>query len=274
MSTHEPYGMKMYSISILFLCFIITTLAQAQKFRTIENDYFKRGEKLNFRVAFHSTLTGNLTAGTATLEITKENKLINGRNTYHAMGYGKTTGFIEMFYQVEERFESFFDEESIIPWYFSKRSKENKYVKNDNITFRHKEKIAVSPQKVTFIPENIQDIISAFYYARCINLEGAKPGKEFPIPFMLDDSVYQSKIRYMGKEMVKIKLGHFSCLKIKPMVATGYVFDDPYPVTIWVTDDKNRIPVLIETELAVGSARVELVSYSGLANPLNFEPKK
>lgn len=245
----------------------------AQPYRNIPNDYFKRGEKLNYRVAFHSTLTGNLTAGSASVEITNENKQIGGRNTFHAIGSGQTTGLIELFYHIEERFESFFDEEAMIPWYFTRKTVENNYVKNDMVTFRHKDKMAVSPKKVTRIPENVQDLLSAFYFARCIDLSGAKPGKEFAVPFFLDDSVYTSKVRFIGKETIKTKLGKFSCIKIKPMVATGYVFNDPYPVTIWVTDDLNRIPVLIECELSVGSARVELSSYSGLANAFTFQPK-
>ncbi len=89
----------------LFLVFILmlsTVLyaGKAQPYRSINNEYFKRGEKLTYKVAFHSLLTGNLTAGTATLEVTKENKQIGGRDTYHAVGYGKTTGLIEMFYKV------------------------------------------------------------------------------------------------------------------------------------------------------------------------------
>ncbi|NVO21289.1 MAG: DUF3108 domain-containing protein [Bacteroidetes bacterium] len=261
----------------LFLAILLVVSSwqslSAQSYRKIPNNYFNRGEKLNFKVAYHSLLTGNLTAGSATLELTHENKQIGGRDTYHAIGYGKTTGLIEMFYHIEERFESFFDEEALIPWYFSRNTIENKYQKNDMVTFRHKEKLAVSPKKTTTIPEYVQDIISAFYYARCLDLTSAKPGRDFPVPFFLDDSVYHSKVRYMGKETVKIKLGKFDCLKIKPMVATGYVFDDPYPVSVWVTDDQNRIPVLIECELSVGSARAELVSFSGLANPLMFQPK-
>ncbi|MBK7031596.1 MAG: DUF3108 domain-containing protein [Bacteroidales bacterium] len=81
-----------------------------------------------------------------------------------------------------------------MPYYFSRVTVENSYEKNDIVTFRHKDKIAVSPKKVTKIPENIHDIISAFYYARCIDLTGAKPGKEFLVPFFLDDSVYHSKV--------------------------------------------------------------------------------
>jgi hypothetical protein len=260
--------LKLRSIIVISLLFT-WKLAMLQSFRSVPNDYFKRGEKLSFRIAFHSALTGNLTAGTATLELTKENKQIEGRNTYHAIGYGKTTGFIEVFYQVEQRYESFFDENALITWYFSRSTRENKYRKNENISFRHREKIAVTPKKVMNVPENIQDMISAFYYARCINLDGVKPGKEFPVPFLLDDSVYYSTIRYLGKENVKTRLGRFSCIKIKPMVATGNVFDDPYPVTLWVTNDGNRIPILIESELSVGSVRIELTSFSGLNNPVD-----
>jgi hypothetical protein len=261
------------SLYFLFLLLVFGQPLFAQPYRKIPNDYFQRGEKLNFRVAFHSLLTGNLTAGTATLEITRENKQIGGRNTIHAIGSGKTTGLIEMFYHIEERFESFIDEEALIPWYFTRKTVENSYEKNDMVTFRHKERLAVSPKKVTTIPENVQDIISAFYFARCIDLTGVKPGKEFAVPFFLDDSVYYSKVRFVGRETVKTKLGKFNCIKIKPMVATGYVFNDPYPVSIWVTDDQNRIPVLVECELSVGSARVELTSYSGLANAFTFEPR-
>jgi hypothetical protein len=260
---------------LLVLILVIHSLPMllAQAYRSVPNDYFKRGEKLNFKVAFHSMLTGNLTAGTATLEITRENKQIGGRNTFHAIGSGHTTGLIEMFYHVEERFESFMDEEALIPWYFSRKTVENNYEKSDMVTFRHKDKLAVSPNKVTTIPENVQDIISAFYYARCIDLSDVKPGKDFYVPFFLDDSVYHSKIRFIGRETIKTKLGKFYCIKIKPMVATGYIFNDPYPVSLWVTDDLNRVPILIECELSVGSARVELTSYSGLANAFTFQPR-
>ena len=74
--------------------------------------------------------------------------------------------------------------------------------------------------------------------------------------------------RYKGRETVKTKLGKFRCVAFQPMVATGYAFDDPYPITIWITDDANRLPVLIDSEQSVGRARVELISYSGLANPI------
>jgi hypothetical protein len=121
---------------------------------------------------------------------------------------------------------------------------------------------------VVKVPANIQDVVSAFYYARTLNIADLKTGSIIEIPFFLDDSVYNSRVIFKGKETVKTKLGKFKCIAFSPMVATGYAFDDPYPITIWITDDENRLPVLIESEQSVGRARVELISYSGLANPI------
>lgn len=242
--------------------------AYTQTYRTINNLAFIRGEKLTFRIAFNSALTGSITGGKATLEVKDENKIINNRSTYHVVGEGKTTGFIELFYKVHDNFESYFDQDAFISWKFTRRTRENNYKKDDIVIFRQNDRLAVSLAKVMKVPANIHDIISAFYYARTLDVSDLQPGGIIQIPFFLDDSVYQSRVIFKGRETVTTKLGKFRCIAFRPMVATGYAFDDPYPITIWITDDANRLPVLVESEQSVGRARVELVSYSGLANPV------
>jgi len=251
-------------IIILFSC--LPTFAQS--YRTIGNTAFIRGEKLTFRVAFNSALTGSITGGKATLEVTNDRKILNKRVTYHVVGEGKTTGFIELFYKIHDRFESYFDQDAFIAWQFTRRTRENNYKKDDLVIFRQHDHLAVSLSKIMKVPANMQDIISAFYFARTLDITGLEPGGIIHVPFFLDDSVYNSKVIFKGRETVKTKLGKFRCIAFRPMVATGYAFNDPYPITIWITDDANRMPVLIVSEQSVGRARVELISYSGLANPI------
>lgn len=254
---------------ILTLLFIFSCLSVfPQSYRTIHNTAFVRGEKLNFRVAFNSALTGSITGGKASLEVKSENKIINQRSTYHVVGEGKTTGFIEIFYKIRDRFESYFDQDALIARQFVRNTRENSYKKDDLVIFRQEDRLAVSMTKVVKVPANIQDVISALYYARTLDISDLKPGGTIVIPFFLDDSVYHSRVIFKGRETVKVKLGTFKCIAFQPMVATGYAFDDPYPITIWITDDENRLPLLIESEQAVGRGRVELTSYSGLANPI------
>ncbi|MFA5972946.1 MAG: DUF3108 domain-containing protein [Lentimicrobiaceae bacterium] len=252
----------------LITLFFYSISVFSQNYRTLPNTAFVRGEKLTFRVAFNSALTGSITGGKATLEVKDDNKTLNNRSTYHVVGEGKTTGFIELFYKVRDRYESYFDQDALIARKFIRRTRENKYKKDDLVVFRQEDLLAVSLTKIMKVPANMQDVISAFYYARTLDISNLEPGGVIHIPFFLDDSVYNSRVIFKGRETVEIKLGKFRCIAFRPMVATGYAFDDPYPITIWLTDDANRLPILIESEQSVGRGRIELVSYSGLANPV------
>jgi len=258
---------------ISLLLFIGITIAGAQKFRTINNQAFKRGEKLEYRVFYHSLITGNVTAGEGTLEVKAENRKFNNRNTMHIVGIGKSKGAFNWFYKVNDRFETYIDEEAMFPWMFVNRTHEGGYTKDDDVTFNHDTGKAVSRNSTTRLPENVQDFVSGFYYARTLDISKVPPGGGFNVPFFLNDSVYTSRIIYEGKDVIKTELGTFNCLKFKPMVVKGDVFSDPYPMSIWVTDDRNRIPILFESAVIVGSVRMELTNYTGLANPMTARVK-
>lgn len=155
-----------------------------------------------------------------------------------------------------------------MPHLFIRRTKEGGYEKDDDVYFDHQALTAQSRKKTTRITPYIQDVISATYFARTFDASTLVEGENISINFFLDDSSYVSVIQYVGKEIIETELGRFRCLTFKPMVATGEVFDNPYPMTLWVTDDKNKVPILAKSEVIVGSVKMELVKYSGLANPV------
>jgi hypothetical protein len=262
--------MKKALLFIVVFCTASTTMfAQLRK---VSNEAFQRGEKLTFSVYYDALLTGQVKAGTATFEVLDENKIINDRSTYHIVANGKTKGAFNWFFKVIDRYETYIDEESMVPWLFIRRVDEGGYIINQNITFNQQKKVAYfkdnkrdrSASIIT--PENIQDIISAIYYARTFDYTNSTGNGEFPVKFMLDDTVYSTKFVYMGRETVETALGKVRCLKFKPQVLTGTVFKDPYPMVVYVSDDKNRVPILAETEVLVGKVKLELISYEGLKN--------
>ena len=106
---------------------------------------------------------------------------------------------------------------------------------------------------------------------RTLSVEDFGPDSIYRLNFHLDDSVYQSVIKYEGKVVVETKWGWLPCLKIIPMLVLGEVFSDKYPMTVWITDDENHVPVLAESEIIVGSVRIELIDFDGLKNPF-IEP--
>jgi len=260
------YYIKLFLVLISAMIFYFPV--GAQPLRSIENTAFTNGEKLTFSVYYHSAITGKVTAGEAKLEVKKKSVIKNGRESYHIVGTGKSKGAFNFFFKVDDRFETFVDEEALIPWYFTRRTREGGYKKDDEVTFRQNTGIAVSRNAVKKIPVNTQDILSVFYYARTLDMSGVKPNESFPLSFFLDDSLYVSKIVFLGREKLKTDMGTFNCLKFKPMVIKGEVFSEPYPMELWVTDDMNRLPVMVKTAVVVGSVRIELINYEGLKNPV------
>lgn len=253
---------------LLFCLSCLPVLTYSQAYRSIPQNAFTRGEILEFNVYWDSWLLPKMIAGNATLRITDEKEKFQFRETYHIIGVGHSKGLLNLFYKVDDRYETYMDEQALIPWYFVRRTREGSYVRNDDVEFDHHRQLAVGRHGTKPIPGNVQDIISAVYYARTFDFTHADTGDVFPVNFFLDDSVYVSQVAFEGRETIKTQLGIFNCLIFKPMVLVGPVFDQPYPMKMWVTDDANHVPILVESKVAVGKVRVELINYSGLANPV------
>jgi len=253
---------------LLFLMLTISVSSQEFEYRSVENNSFKTGEKLKFKVYYDSFITGKVNAGTATLEVKNTNRRFDKREVYHIVGTGKSNAAFDLFFKVRDRFESYVDKTALLPHLFIRRTKEGGYVMEDDVYFDRENGLAKSSRTTKEILPDIQDIISVAYYLRTFDFIDAQEGQNYKVDFYLDDSAYVSVIQFVGRELVETQLGVFNCLAFRPMVATGEVFDNPYPMKLWVTDDGNKLPVLGRSEVVVGSVKMELIKYSGLRNPI------
>jgi len=255
----------------LLILLSISLLSQGQDLKKVDNKAFVRGEKFKFRAYYDSFITGKVTAGEATLEVSTGAPKINGRNTFHVVGEGKSKGAFNLFFKVDDRFETYVDEEFLVPWYFIRKTREGSFRQDDEVRFNQYSKSASSKKANKPIPAGIQDVISAFYFARNIDFANAKKGETFPVTYFLDDSVYYSVIQFVGREDITIGLGTFHCLRFKPMLVTGNVFSQPYAMDIWITDDENHIPLMASSAVVVGSVKLELISFDNLAHPVTSQ---
>lgn len=247
---------------ILFLAACtITSAAGQKKLRTLNHNAFRPGEVLKFRIHY-----GFMDAGEAILEVKPELKNFGNRDCYHVVGTGRSVGAFDWFFKVRDRYESVIDKDAMLPWLFIRRVNEGGYIINQNVSFNHYSDSAKSEKATISIPENTQDLVSAFYYARTIDFSNAKEGDIFPINGYLDDAIFPMNIKYIGKEEIKTKMGTFRCIKFRPMLVEGRVFKDNEDMTVWVSDDPNRIPVRVQTDILVGSIKMDLVGYENLAN--------
>src|ERR1035437_442011 len=239
------------------------------KLRSQKNEAFKRGEVLTYRMHY-----GFINAGEIVMQVLDENKKVGERNTLHVVGIGYTTGSFDWFFMVRDKYESYIDEDAIIPWLFIRRVNEGGYKIEQNQIFSHYKNTMDMDGKKFDVPENVQDMISSFYYALTIDFSNAKEGDVFEFPCFVDDQVWPLRIKYMGKETIKSDIGKIRCIKFHPVVQKGRVFKKEEDMNAWISDDKNRIPIRAEAKIAVGSVKMDLTEYSGLANPLALEEKE
>ena len=233
--------------------------------RTIKHEAFKRGEILKYKVHY-----GFIDAGEAVVEIKDDNKQIGGRNTYHVVATGYSKGSFDWFFKVRDKYESYIDEETVAPWIFIRRVDEGGFKINQNYIFNQHKKTVDADGTVMTTPEYAQDMISSFYYARTIDFTNAKKGDIFTITSFVDKEIFELKIKFVGKETIKIGLGKFKCLKFHPVVQKGRIFKSEDDLNVWISDDKNHIPIRAEGKILVGAIKMDLIGYMNLASPISI----
>jgi hypothetical protein len=151
---------------------------------------------------------------------------------------------------------------------FVRRVYEGGVTINQDYKFNHyTNKVDVGSGEKVEIPDGTQDMISAFYSARNLDLTNAKEGDVFTINSIVDKEIWPLKIRYVGKEKIKCDIGTFNCVKFRPIVQKGRIFKHEDDLNVWLTDDKNHVPLRAQAKLVVGSIKLDITSVKNLANP-------
>lgn len=236
---------------------------------TAKDSAFQTGEWFKFEMSY----SGFLKAGNATLSLNETT--LNGKSVYHVVGKGWTTGAIKWFFKVKDRYESYFDKNTGAPYKFIRKIDEGGHTKDIEIDFIHEERKAIVNNKKrkkvdTFTTaQDVQDMVSMYYHLRnSIDITSLKLGDEIMTNMFFDEENYGFKLKYLGKETVEVDINgtevSVESLKFRPYVMAGRVFKEEESLTLWVSDDKNKIPLKIKADLAVGSLRADLVAFKGL----------
>ncbi len=109
----------------------------------------------------------------------------------------------------------------------------------------------------TFDPFS-HNIISGLYWIRC---QPFIEGVDIRIPVHDIDKQYPLRVVVYGKEKVEVPAGTFTCWKVEPIVESEGLFNKEGRLWIWFTDDENRIPVKMSSEIPVGTVDGNLASY-------------
>lgn len=253
---------------LYFVCLFFTNRLQSgpENFCGIQNKSTFSGERLHYQV-FYSLAGIYVNAGEAVF--TNQLDTLQQKPVYHVSGIGRTHKNYEWIYKVNDVYDSYLDTSTMLPLKFKRNVRESGTRIYNHILFNHGTHTAVSTNGVFKIPDCVQDVLSSIYYARNLDFSHAKNGDLFPFQIFLDDQVFPVYIRYMGKKLITTKFGTFRTIQFKPKLIQGTLFKGGEQMTVYVTDDENKIPVLIETPILVGTIKVELDKVNTIRHTFN-----
>jgi hypothetical protein len=247
-----------------FIFFLLTTKLYSQTNCNTFELSFNGKELLSYEVYYH---WGLIWANAGSAKFTIDYDQYAKKKVFHLVGEGNTYKGYDWFYKVRDKFETWADTGNLKPFRHIRNSNEgSNHVYNDNY-FNYKQKqatcVKIIKDKVkkdsTTISDCTYDVLSMIYYARCINYSLYEPGAKIPISLYLDGQVYDTLyISFLGSQKIKTELGEKKCIMFSPLLIKGTIFSGGKGMTVWVTDDDKKIPVLIKTPIVVGEIQVKI----------------
>ena len=179
------------------------------------------------------------------------------------------------FIKIRDTWRSYIDTSAIVPQKFFRHIEEGKYRKTEEVFYNHSAKdLRVIDKKRKIdkkykVPANVQDLVSGFYYLRNYDLSGIKKNDTINIPAFLENEIYDLELVYRGTGVVKTRLGKFNALKLTPIMPENSLFDGEESIRVWISNDKNKLPLKIEADMFIGAVELDLDEMSGVKHPMN-----
>lgn len=236
---------------------------------SMDNTAFQVGEEITYKLYYNLNFIW-IPAGEAVFKVN------DADNQYHLSVVGRTYKSYEWFFKVRDYYDTYIDKESLLPTLSLRDVKEGGYTVYDRVQFDQPNRQAIAERgrsKETIkeyheipLDDCMHDLLSIIYFTRNLEYDDLKKTSAIPVKVFMDKETHPLQVRYLGEETdKKIKgLGRFNTQLISPQVLVGDVFKEDDQVKIWVSDDENRIPLLIESPVSVGSVKAVLKDYKNL----------
>ena len=245
---------------------------------------YQAGEKFSFSIHYE---WGAIDSDVGWANIVLDTLRVNGTKAFHCMVYGRTTRLYDLFFPVRENFQSWFTYDGLKPLRFTRDTHEGKYVARNTYVYRRdglsddhimaEVYTSSDGDRSVELPLNACtfDLPALFYFARNMDFASVEPDRKYPMTFAIDDDVYNVYFILRGPETIKVRgVGTVKTIKFSVKLISGNVFTGDEDLSVWITDDGNRIPVLFEAPILVGVASGRITGWSGLKHPFSSLVRK
>lgn len=254
-----------------FLLVVINSHSQCERGVPIYNE----GEVISHLVYYN---WGFIWVNAGWVDFTVKDTLYKEKSVYYLDSKGSSHYGYDWIFKVRDRYQAFIDKETYKPVWFYRQNYEGGYEVNNKYIFDYpglRVFASLENSNRPFVRDTViitdctHDVLSLVYYTRGLNFSGMEVGDSIPVKSIIDGEVYNLYIRYLGRETIKTRKGEtYNCIKFSALLVEGTMFKGGEDLFVWVTDDKNRVPVLVEAKILVGSVKAYLVETKGLKYPV------
>lgn len=261
-------------VYFLLILLLTSSFIEARKeaFIHIPHESFTTGEVLEYKLNY-----GVFAVGKAQMKVHNGYYKINGRDCYRVDIFGKTSGAVDWVARVNDNWGAYIDTAALVPHISYRKIEEGRYRKNEVLKFDHItdmiEAKVINNETGDFkepeyfqAPDNVRDIIGGLFYLRTLDFNLLEKDSIISVKAFFEDTLYDFEIRYVGKEEIKIKTGKFDAIKLVPIMPDNKLFAGENAITVWLSDDLNKVPLKAEANLLIGRASCELIKFEGLRN--------
>jgi hypothetical protein len=241
-----------------------------------ENFAFSPGEEVEYSVYYN---WGPLWVNAGAVTFNVYEKFYRNRPVYHFDSYGTTHRRYDWLFKVRDRFQSFVDKEYFRPLWYEMDTYEGGFTARDVYHYLPEQNRVITITENSDKPRETDtldispcsfDVITAVYAARNIDFNRYRLNETIPFSIIIGNNLFDLNPKYLGRELIVTREGEtYNCIKFSVELVEGFIFTAGNEMFVWVTDDGNRIPVLIEAQIRIGSVKAMLKSYSGLRNPVS-----
>jgi len=237
------------------------------------NTAFQAGERLTYNVMYN---WGFIWIGAGDVIFSVRETNFRNRPVYFLEAQGTSYPSYDWFFKVRDSFQAYLDKETLRPVWHLRNTSEGDFNTYEEYHFDYEQDVIYSATQNTKEPYRKDtlkvvkcafDLLTTAYFFRNLDFTNVSAGKKIPVTVLLDNEIYHLSVRFLGKELLKLKDGSkYNTIKFSIQLVEGTVFKAGEDLIVWATDDKNHIPVMVEAKIIVGSVKAILHSADNLRN--------